>query len=423
MEFMDPKPNSDPSNGEQSDALSKGLGRAVRWAKEGRIADDLLLSACRHDTRHDGQVEEVRSPWFWELIQSVDGVRRLRDAILAELRKPPPEENAGQLIDLAYWFAAGGDMAFASWLRDLVKQRTYPDARWRGEEQVLKLDGTEGLLLAAKLRGRELTQRAADWDDSALVNAAIEHLGEDESLAALSQSQDEDVRRLYELWQREDEREEDSPAEEYTARQVIGARDKGRFPPFRSWGMRASESELNEILRAIWNTDDTASLHRLLQVFTKRALPRFDSRLLDLCEHADERVRNMALHALAVNTHVTVRDYAWKQIESGDHDRRLVDLLVRNYREGDEERLFAKLEPPADEGEFHWILMSLFDVVKHNEHADAIPICLSMYFQTPCSLCRRDAAGLLKSRGLAPAWLLDEIRHDCFAIGRPFSDD
>ena len=78
MKFVDYSPPPQPTLAQQKDALQKGLGRALCWARERRLDDDALLAACLSDQRYDRQCEERRTDWVWELIEAQNAVGRFR---------------------------------------------------------------------------------------------------------------------------------------------------------------------------------------------------------------------------------------------------------------------------------------------------------------------------------------------------------
>jgi len=57
-------PPTKPTLDQQREALQKGLGRTMLWARTGRFDDDASLDACLHDRRFDRQIDESRSGWL-----------------------------------------------------------------------------------------------------------------------------------------------------------------------------------------------------------------------------------------------------------------------------------------------------------------------------------------------------------------------
>src|SRR5262249_36887195 len=112
MKIGDYAPPALPSLAQQRDALRKGLGRALRWAASGRLDDGPLLEACLHDQRFDGQVDDSRGGWLWQMIRAVGAPERFRVPILHALYDLSDDRSAGQFCELARRYAEMGDDTF-----------------------------------------------------------------------------------------------------------------------------------------------------------------------------------------------------------------------------------------------------------------------------------------------------------------------
>ncbi len=150
----------------------------------------------------------------------------------------------------------------------------------------------------------------------------------------------------------------------------------------------------------------------LLKVFSARALPEFDARLVELCRHGDEQVKRRAFAALAQNAHPLVREFALTELRKDVGHGSVVALLINNYRQGDEQRILEAMELPDDECELHWLLMDAIKVLEKNPEADCSRLGVIAYASTPCETCRFYAAKLLLNQQVAPEWLRDESKHD-----------
>lgn len=196
MKFIDFSPSTSPSLAEERDALQKGLGRAVQWAKTGCLADQPLLDACLTDQRYDMQVEESRTEWLWRMIEMLNAKDRFRVSILHALYELAEERSAYQLCELAYHYAQIGDDAFRTRLYDIVESRPFVDCQMLGESELLRLDEHEALVFAARLRGEQLAKRDWDWHDGSFVGEAIEILGESDVRNRLNKTDDKAIRRF-----------------------------------------------------------------------------------------------------------------------------------------------------------------------------------------------------------------------------------
>jgi hypothetical protein len=421
MKFGDFSPPTAPSLDEQQDALRKGLGRAVIWADSNKLADDDLLYACLHDLRYDQQIEDVRGEWLWGLIQSVHAQPRYRDAILDSLQDLTESRHLPQRCELAFHFAKSGDKPFHDRLCELVEEKPLADCKWLAENEVVRLDGLPGLLRVVRSRGRQLMDRRWEWDDDSAVDDAIELFGEANVIDALRQSTDSLVKEYYRRRVEDKNRRTTTTAQSHRNRmraislqEVIAAAESGGGGglSFRGWGMHADESDLETIQTRLWQAQDPKVICNYLQVFSNRPLPRFDTKIFDLCRHVDSTVRFRAINALEKNTHPMIRDFAYECLETNVIDESVIGLFERNYRPHDEDRILQGMALAHDERGRHSQLMDVLKVLTTNSKADCSKLAIVVYLHTPCGHCRSDAVKLLQSANRLPSWLGHECQHD-----------
>ncbi|MHB1556137.1 MAG: hypothetical protein ACYC61_01525 [Isosphaeraceae bacterium] len=415
-------PPPSPSPAHQRDALRKGLGRAMQWAMTRRLDEGPLLEACLQDLRFDTQLDDSRGDWLWQMIRAVGAADRFRVPILHALYELSDERSANQLCELARHYAAGGDDAFRARLYEIVEQKPIADSPWLGEEEIVRLDGENGFLFAARIRGGQLASREWEWDDAMLVRDAAERFGEQRVNDLLDGASDEAIASFREGWRRHEKGENRQDAaslhrEEMraiTIEDILSAAeaDEPRFHLFRGWGIHADDVDLETILQHLRGAREPAVIARLLQVFSKRAVPLVDEYLFQLCRHGDEEVRRRAISALEQVEHPLIRDFALAELENGLRAGSVVGLFVRNYRLGDERRILESIEIPDDECELHGLLMDVIEVLKVNPDADCSRLGVLAYALTPCENCRFHAARLLLDRRAAPEWLMEECRYD-----------
>jgi hypothetical protein len=386
------------------------------------LAAEPLLDACQHDQRFDRQCEDNRGEWLWKLISVTGSQFRFRDPLLNSLRTVDDVQDAYQLCDLALHFARSGDNAFRQQLYEFVRQRQIPDSPEIGEGQLLSLGGEEAFLFIARLRGHHLATAAWEWHDGAVINAAIEDLGESRVREILTLSLEPEIRRFATGWS-ENMRTPTNPESQQSAyRQrmqaitvgdlILAAQTEGQKHSLRGWGMQASERDLDVVLEQIWKEHDPTIITNFLRVFSNRPLPQFDARLISLCEHSDEKVQRRALDVLSQNSHPLIRAFAIDQIQDNTLGFPVVELLIKNYQQGDEQRILDHVELPEDPCERHWMLMDLIKMFEENESADSSKLGQIAYFHNPCQICRCSAARLLFRHGNVPTWLAEECRFD-----------
>jgi hypothetical protein len=379
------------------------------------------LAACVHDQRFDGQVEGPRGAWLWQLIEVVGARERFRVPILHALYDLADDRSASQLCELALRYAQVADDTFRSRLYEIVERKPVADSPWLGEEEIITLDGETAFLVAARVRGQSLAGREWDWDDRSLSDFALKQFGQEPVRRLLESSSDEAVKRFRDAWQN-DKQMQGGPRQQPSHRDRMAAttveavlrateRDDKCFW-LRGWGIHADEPALRMVLQHLWSVSEPTVLAKLLRVFSARALPVFDPRLIELCRHGDREVRRRALVALGENTDPLIREYALNELRNGVEDGAVVALFINNYEWGDEQRILEAMEFPDDECELHWLLMDAVKVLEKHPVADCSRLAVIAYASTPCETCRFYAARLLLNQWVAPEWLKDECRHD-----------
>lgn len=430
MKVVDYSPPQTPTTEQQIDALQKGLGRASHWAKSGLLFDEPLLDACLYDKRYDAQIDASRGDWLFALMLAQSVLQKFRGAILERFRRLRDEADAIQLCELAACYAQQGDTYFRQELYSFVRERRFSESPFIGETQLIALDGAEAAVLLFQWHGAELSVRGWEWFDEALVELAVERLGLPIVDSFLSTTDDPDLRRFNAEYRGAQQGTVTQKAKRGSAREehrlwlrrisaaevVEKAADPNPGFSFRGWGMHNDEPALRDLQVAMWRIDDPGKLARILQVFSNRPLPTFDSKLIELCDHENEAVRGRAFSALAMNANPSVREFALEQLGDGN-GRLAVRLFRRNFQLGDESRLIASLKLPDDLQNRHGLLMDVLHVLEGNEMAEAALLAVICYFETPCAGCRYRAAKLLRDREAAPSWLAEECRrdaeHDC----------
>lgn len=420
MRFKDFSPATVPSLDQQQDALQKGLGRSMQWASAGQLADDAVLDACLNDKRFDMQCEDNRGEWLWGIVTTIGAVERFRGSILNALQTVTADSDAYQLCELGLHYAKNGCDEFKTQLYEFVERRPGSSSPWIGEGQLIELDGEEAFKLITQIRGNLLNAREWEWDDTAVVDRAIEKLGEARVHQLLETSANPATRRFADGWKLSQIRTDDPGLKSHeermraiTVSEVIDAAPTmNNRHWFRGWGHYASESDLEVVLQILWTTKEPTVLANLLRVFSNRPLPRFDPRLISLCEHSDTEVRRWASKALEMNSDPLIREYGFSQLREPTSDIPPVGLLIRNFVTGDEWRLLELVDLPNDPSLRHWTLMDVRKVLEENSESDCSQLGVICYAETPCEVCRCDAAKMLIEDGVAPKWLTDELLQD-----------
>jgi hypothetical protein len=341
----DNAPGEMPETDQWQDALQKGLGRALRWAANGRWTEKpILLDACLTDLRYDRQCEDARGPWLWQIMEAMGAIEDFREPILESLGRISNGLAAQQLCQFCVFYAMRGDHRFRHSLQRIVSEKPLSDCPWLGEEELIELDGAAGFHFAANARARSLRHRPWDWDDKALLDMGIAKLGEPNVVALFAQEPESapELQQLFDAWRTAEEQKTLRPKQshadrmrQYTLGDVIQAAEgtPNRAAILRGWGMVASERDLQATLDHLFNSHNPQVIANYLRVFSNRPVPQFDHRLLGLLNHEAEHVRHRAYAAVAQNAHPAIRKLAVDHLptHSAVTTGWLVRLKEKNY--------------------------------------------------------------------------------------------
>jgi hypothetical protein len=412
------------------DAVQKGLGRALLWAKRGRWTDKAILhNACLEDLRYDRQVEEGRGPWLCQILEATGTTGEFRDSVFAALGAIENGRAAEQLCQLAVFYARCGDHPFRLRLQEFVTRKPDPYDPSLGEKELIELDGEAGVLFIARFRGAALLSREFDWDDEAFIQEAIGCLGEAATMAILQRESQTSigVQRLYDGWKKSIKDRAGFSKEAHADRMrklglsgvIQMAESKtAQAGLLRGWGMYADEADLRAVRDRLLDSQKPEAIANYLRVFSNRPMPEFSECFLSLLNHEHENVRNRAFVAVAQNKHPAIRRFALDNLEKRIQEFNFLQLFIRNFAKGDEELLLKHLQIPEDVHRAHWFLMDLIRILERNADADCSELAKRAYRWTPCGSCRSKSAKLLIERKVAPAWLIEECQDDAVSETR-----
>lgn len=395
----------------------------MQWAMAGKLDEGVLLDACLHDMRYDHQCEESRGTWLWQIIQVLHSETRFRSAILEVMQNLTDVYQTEQLCQLAFHYASFGDEAFRSQLYQIVEVRPFDDLPWLVDWPILQLDGEEGFLFAARIRGRQLEKREWEWDDSALMNEAFERFGESRVNELLGATTDGMLNRYRDIWlqKKSGSKEGTSPRQAHADKMtqipvadITAAAEspESKHPYLRGWGRWANDNDLETVLERLLSAQEPRIIANYLKVFSGREFPRIVPELVSLSQHTDPEVRRRAISALENSSHPLVRKLAEDELKKGLPGGLALGLFIKNYQQGDEQRILESVEIPGDEVQLHYLLMDAAKILGANPQADCSKLGMVVYVLTPCGNCRGSAARLLHNRRVAPSCLIEECQFD-----------
>ncbi|MBN2435771.1 MAG: hypothetical protein JXK07_10950 [Spirochaetes bacterium] len=154
-------------------SLRCGTGEAYYILKKNRGIDFSkdIEKAALTNYAYDPQCEGSRAFYISQLIELSGRKEHLVEAVIKALVKEREDTwNLQQLFGLAKIFAEQGNTKAKQAIYKRFKKRAIKYSGCLGEQEILELDGIEGLKHIAEVRGKILTKKPEEWEDSFLVD-------------------------------------------------------------------------------------------------------------------------------------------------------------------------------------------------------------------------------------------------------------
>jgi hypothetical protein len=434
------------NNDEFRHAIRAGLGRALLHVKAHGIAglEDILIESCVKNTAWDPQCESDRAAWNFEIVEAADGCDLIVPPVCGELATTTNTWDVVHTSELALRLARRGyEQAREALYSAFDAQRVRED--WAGGREIVELDGADGLLHVAQRLGARLRSDPDFRIDAWLRDISEQKLGAEVVRRLLDSAgqHDADVRTYFEALYTEPGSQRCSPfttnltaaaaaltpdsRSRHEARQRKLAevpfedvdraiRDPSRPPlshpgNLSDWGKAAPEEEIRKAAAALCESDPVV-LVKLLNIFSKRAIPQFEPVLLGLLDHPDETVRHRARYAMHETTHPAIRNEALARLSRRPLDYTPLDLLYSNVELGDAARIFAGLPDCGDPEQLHDLVFPIVNLFRRHPLLDAADCLVWAWDKSPCSMCRGTALEVLLKLDAVPPWLAAEARSD-----------
>ncbi|GAB4540016.1 MAG: hypothetical protein Tsb0014_30980 [Pleurocapsa sp.] len=418
-----------PSNFTFSEVLQKGLGRAFNYVNKNNKLEmrEALLNACLHNLAYDPQCESSRAEWLFELICLTGDRDFYRENIFQALSTTKEFWDLQQLYDLVLIWAKEGNKEARELIYTTFKQQDFNES-WLGGDQIIALDGIEGLLSVAEIVGQKILEDDELWEDDWLITQAGEQyeaskvwsILEKEALknikvkayldAVKSHTKDKTIAK--------DNRQKNRNQKISLARifEIIEQKPN-HFYLLSKFGRQATEDNIVQIFAKLLVETKEKQLVKYLYIFRDKALPRLDSRLFDLALSDNDRIQFAAITALANSKDDSLHNLAIELIEKRPKsiNNRVLKLLINNYRTEDVKLIESILNKSQNIDTKHYIGMDLMEIIDTHKTSELISCCWWIYEQTPCAYCRQSILKILISLQQVPQAIIKECLQDCSA--------
>ncbi len=410
-------------------AIEKGLGRAYLYIKNNgdELISDQLLHYCLINPSYDSQCEESRAEWLISLIDLSKNKNFYLSKIIQALLSCSEHNDLEQLYKLCLLLAQKGEESAIKAIYQKFNLQEFSES-YLGGEEIIQLDGLEGLLHVTAVIGKRLTEEDGYWESDTLYGMTCEAYGKtltDEFLLKHAKENRFVKAYLDELKKNEERcKPKDSRShierfrDDFPIDRIINDfKNIKHLSVFMRFGKYATNEEIDRIYSLLLTESDNEKLLRYLWVFRSRELPKLSESINQLAFSNDFEIQNAAISALKHSADPKIRDIAIALTSNKNKEVALhsLELFINNFQMGDSkfiEPLYKNLDF-EDKDSLHWICMDTMELFENNQVKELIDTMLWTYENTPCTHCRNKIARLLIENNWLPDTLLNECLYDC----------
>lgn len=408
------------------DILQKGLGRAFDYVQQNNQLEirTYLLNACLHNLVYDPQCETSRAEWLFQLVNATGDRSFYRKNIFQTLPKTNNFWDLSQLYDLVYIWTKQGDLEAKEIIYSTFSKQTFHES-WLGGEQIIALDGIQGLLAVAEIVGSRILQDCELWEDDNLIAQARESYGSEEVTLALEKGSLHNLKvKAYldavQAYQQKNahikhDRQSKNRAVDFD---TIVRKIEGKINNFyllRKFALYAPDNDIEKVFEKLLLETRETQLVRYLWIFKYRLFPRLDSHLFHLAASNQNKIQSATITTLALNQNNSLRDLAIRLIQQNPDSvtNGVLKLFIKNYNPGDFEIIESTLDISQDIEFRHQVGLDIIEIIEVQRTSELVNCCFWVYENTPCSHCRQKIVEILISLQKITPSIVKECLFDC----------
>lgn len=399
-------------------SIRRGTGEAYLLLRDNPKNDfsKEIIAACIRNCAYDGQCEQSRAPYLYELAALSGKIEEIKLAILHALAAFPDDcWTKVQLFELAKFYAQDGHNDASEAIYDNFFKRPFTDDDWAGYAEILELDGLEGMKFIASKVGKALTDNPDEKDHSDILRRFQKAYPEIDARMELEKAATNDP-FIEAYLQNESATNTTAYSPKVEAKyknavdEVLQVKSAVRIR-YRQW----TKSELMEIARQLVIEKNGPDRAKLLSVFRYNKFPLEAKFLLQIAHNKNvkSRMRYFAFDAMSLLKNREVRNFAVDRMLNDSFPQKFIVILKANYKKGDGKLLTEVINKTQSENLIELLAVNLTDVYRTNNVKECAAPLEALYNKSNCALHRYDVLKLLIENNVLSAQIKEEMRFDC----------
>lgn len=408
--------------GQFFNSLKLGTGKAFLILKDNPTIDfsDLIIKGAITNYSYDNQSEGSRANYIFRFIQKSKQKDKIVKAVLTKLQSEKKDYwGLDQMCDLAVKFYKIGYLEAKTALYNRFEKNNLEDYEFCGQDQLMEIDGTNGILKVAEIVGKTLFENPDDYEGSWRIDYYQKrHKAIDiyEQLKIAS-TKNKYIKAYYNSilknkWTLPRRRKIKKWSYELVKEKI----DQDKFRVLSE--ERANELSVDEVKRLADEfiaSKDKVKQEQYLRFFSYRKFPYGYEPILKIAKGKNPKNSRMVEFAAEALKHFSapeIRQLAVKKLNADKNPCDYLNLLVSNYKNGDY-KLLTEIANRSDDYDFiHSIVFGFIEIYEANATKECKEPLEIIYNKMNCGLHRKDIVKILLDNNVLSNEIFVELEFD-----------
>lgn len=404
-------------------SIRRGTGEATLILQQNPTIDfsSDIIKASLTNYAYDGQCEGSRAIYVSKLISLSKKQDKIRKAILKGLTQEKKDTWAlVQLFDLATYYAKDGDTEARQTIYNRFYSDTIDSSDWCGYTSIISLDGFDGLKYIAETIGKSLKANPDDWQD----NSIVQHFQEENPKIKVQRdlekaSGENEFIKVYldNIKRTENSRENNQKKRPDVNYESVTAKinSKARVPLSPFGAKKLSKADIKKLAKDFLIEKDRIKLEKYMRIFDNVQYPYNYSPILEIAKSKNkksDRLIEYATGALKYFAGNDIREFAIECLTVTKNPSDYLDLLVSNYKKGDNKLLTDIAKNCKSAEAIHSIVYGFINIYTMNKTKECKEPLEAVYEKLTCGIHRQDIIKILVDNKVLSKQIRHEIKYD-----------
>lgn len=405
-------------------SLKRGTGEAFLILKDNPTIDfsDLIIKGAVTNYSYDNQSEGSRANYIYRFIQKSKQKDKIVKAVLAKLQLEKEDYwGLDQMCDLAVKFYKGGYLEAKTAVYNRFEKNTLDGYEFCGQEQVMTIDGINGVLKVAEIVGKTLFENPDEYEDSWRIddfqkrNKSVDVYAELKKASAKNKY----VKAYYNSilnnkWTLPRHRK----IKRFTYELVKEKIDNRRLGFLSSdRNKELTDVEVEKLASEFLSEKDNQRKEMYLRFFGSRKFPFDYKSIFQIASGKNPKKTRMVEYAVEALKHFSakeIRQLALDKLSTEKNPCDYLNLLVSNYKKGDH-KLLTEIANRSDDFDFiHSIVFGFIDIYQANSTKECKEPLETIYNKMNCGLHRKDIVKILLDNNVLSDKIFAELEFDSY---------